>query len=286
LAIALTCQPGGAYGLTLTSYGSENALIVAPVTWPKWDVTWRVENPICYDGVNDYLDDSSATALLQGGGIARIERAAARTELTLAAPPSPHALLHPHLAITALVAGAWLGRRTFHAGSFVRNGGVWAILGDRESGKSSALAWLVQHEVVIFADDLLVLDGDTALAGPRILDLRAGAAQHFAVGRDLGVVGTRSRWRVELIDVAAELPLRGWIVLEWSDADVRVAEVPAPDRLMRLVDARGIIIEEPSTAAWLPIIAKPMLTLTRPRDWHHVDAAMTVLLDAIDSLHS
>ena len=84
--------------------------------------------------------------------------------------------------------------------------------------------------------------------------------------------------------MAAELPFRGWIALEWSDAEVRVAEVPAPDRLMRLVDARGIIIEETSTAAWLPIIAKPMLTLSRPRDWRRVDAAMTAMIDAIDAL--
>jgi hypothetical protein len=254
---------------------------VAPVTWPEWDVTWRVENPVRYDGVGDYMDDSSATALLHGGGIARLDRAAARTELTLPGPPAPEALVHPHLAITALVAGAWLGRRTFHAGSFVHDGGVWAVLGDRESGKSSALAWLASHDVVIFADDLLVLDGDIALAGPRILDLREHAAQHFALGRDLGVVGTRPRWRVAIGDVAAELPFRGWIVLEWSDADVRVAEVPAPDRLTRLVDARGIIIEETSTAAWLPIIAKPMLTFARPRDWDHIDAAMSALLDAL-----
>ncbi len=234
-----------------------------------------------YVGVSDYMDDSSAIALLQGGGIARIDRAAARTELTLSAAPSAEALLHPHLAITALVANAWHGRRTFHAGSFVRDGGVWAVLGDRESGKSTALAWLVQHDVVIFADDLLVLDGDTALAGPRILDLRAHAAQHFAIGRDLGVVGTRARWRVELGAVAAELPFHGWIVLKWSDSDVRVTEVPAPDRLTQLVDARGIVIEEASTAAWLPIIAKPMVTFARPRDWGHIDSAMTTLLDAL-----
>jgi hypothetical protein len=230
------------------------------------------------DDHRDYLDDQRATALLHGGGIARIDRASATTELVLPAAPSPEALLHPHLAITALVAGAWLGRRTFHAGSFVHSGCVWAVLGDRERGKSSTLAWLAAHDVPVFADDLLVLDGDTALAGPRILDLRESAAEHFGLGRDLGVVGTRVRWRVDLPDVAAELPFGGWVCLEWHESAVTVEQIPASQRLKRLVAARGIERAEPSTAAWLPIIGKPMFLLSRPQRWDALDAAMHELL--------
>jgi hypothetical protein len=257
-------------------------------------VTWHTEiradnpgeagsaglNPPNQD-LRDYLDDERATALLHGGGVAHIDRANATTELILPAAPSPEALLHPHLAITALVAGAWLGRRTFHAGSFVHSGCVWAVLGDRERGKSSTLAWLAAHEVPVFADDLLVLDGDTALAGPRILDLRASAAAYFGLGRHLGTVGTRPRWRVELPDVAPELPFGGWVCLEWSESAVTVEQIPAARRLERLVAARGIERAEPSTAEWLPIIAKPMVSLWRPKRWDALNRAMTALLDEL-----
>jgi hypothetical protein len=271
----------GAYGLTLPSLNGAPGLVPAPAHWPEWHITWQAEDPVEYGDTDDEFTDTAAVALLNGGGIARLDRASATTHLTLPAPPTAQSMLHPHLSITALAAGAWLGRRTFHAGSFVHNGGVWGVLGDRERGKSSALAWLVRNRVPVFADDLLTLIGDTACAGPRILDLRPGAAEHFGLGHDLGVVGTRVRWRVELDDVPAELPFRGWVALEWTDADVRVEEVPMAQRLPRLVEARGLIIEEPSSAEWLPIIAKPMVTLSRPQDWGQIDAAMTALLEAI-----
>jgi len=281
-------SPRGAYGLTLTSHeefpATGGGLITAPAKWPQWHVRWQVADPDA-PAVDDLLDDSHAVAVLAGGGVARIDRASATTELTLPHPPTPQSLVHPHLAITALVAGGWLGRRTFHAGSFVHGGGVWAVLGDREQGKSSTLAWLVNAGMPVFADDLLVVEGDTALAGPRVLDLRAGAARHFGMGRDLGVVGTRERWRVDLEEVPAELPLRGWIVLRWGahDEPVHVEAVPLAERLEHLVAARGVVIAEPSTAQWLPIIAKPMVRLRRPRDWNQLDTAMHALLGALDA---
>ena len=250
-----------------------------------WHVDPADNRPPLVGEVEDFLDDASAVAVLAGGGVARVDRGSATTRLLLPAPPTAESLVHPHLAITALVAGNWLGRRSFHAGSFVRNGGVWAVLGDRDQGKSSTLAWLVRAGVGVFADDLLVVEGDSAFAGPRVLDLRAGAAEHFGLGRPLGVVGTRERWRVDLDGVAPVLPLRGWIALDWAEpgAPAGVETVPAAARLPRLVAARGLVIAEPSTAQWLPIIAKPMLLLRRPRDWAHLDGAMEQLLRAVDA---
>lgn len=256
-------------------------LLPAPQEWPAWRVSWRVDTAIDYSCVADHLDDFTAVALLHGGGIARIDRASASTQLTLPDAPTREALVHPHLAITALVAGGWLGRRTFHAGSFVHDGGVWGVLGDRGHGKSSALAWLAHNGHQVFADDLLVLSDAVALAGPRILDLRRSAAEHFGIGRELGMVGTRDRWRIDLDDVAAEVPFRGWVTLAWSESGTSVEAVPIQDRLKLLVESRGVIIAEDSTEQWLPIIAKPMFRFARPKDWASIDAAMGVLLDAI-----
>ena len=104
---------------------------------------------------------------------------------------------------------------------------------------------------------------------------------HFAAGRELGMVGTRMRWRLDLPDVAPELPFRGWISLDWTADSIAVSTVPTPQRLGLLVESRGVIIAEESTEQWLPIIGLPMVRLRRPKDWAHLDAAMTALLDGL-----
>jgi hypothetical protein len=136
-------------------------------------------------------------------------------------------LVHPHLAPGAAVLARWLGRETLHAGAVLAGGGAWAMLGDRESGKSSTLDWLAAHGHPVLADDLLVLDGSDVLAGPRCIDLRADAAQRLGAGEPLGVVGTRERWRLRLGPLASSAPLRGWGILDWGD-DVAVEPVRAP----------------------------------------------------------
>jgi hypothetical protein len=181
----------------------------------------------------------------------------------------------------AVVSAHWLGRETFHAGAFVAGGGVWGVLGDKEAGKSTLLASLALAGVPVVADDVLVLDDATALAGPRAIDLRAGAARRLDAGEPLGVVGERERWRLALEPVAAELPMRGWVALRW-DGETAVCPVRGSERLRTLGAHRGARLYPPDPGALLELSALPFVELRRERRWDSADDAMSRLLDALN----
>jgi hypothetical protein len=131
-------------------------------------------------------------------------------------PPDPQALAHPPLSVTAAVAAWWEGLFAFHAGAFVFNGGAWAVLGDREAGKSTFMALMAQLGADVLADDLVVVEDHQVFAGPRCLDLRPSAAYRFG-GEYLGFIGNRKRWRLYLRLGVRRAPIRGFIVLEFGD---------------------------------------------------------------------
>ena len=131
---------------------------------------------------------------------------------------------------------------------------MWALLGDKEAGKSTTLAWLAAHGHPVVCDDALVLDELTALAGPRSIDLRAESAQRLGIGEPLGTVGVRERWRVPLDPVPAELPFRGWVSLAWGD-EVAVEPLRGAARLPALIPHRGVRIEPPRPEALLEYAA-------------------------------
>ena len=80
----------------------------------------------------------------------------------------------------------------FHGGSFLdASGRTWGVVGSREAGKSSFLAWCATRGVPVVGDDLIVTDGTLVNAGPRCIDLRESAADRFGIGEDIGVVGDR-----------------------------------------------------------------------------------------------
>jgi len=104
---------------------------------------------------------------------------------------------------------------------------TWGILGDRGSGKSSTLARLAADGYDVVSDDLLVIDGNAAFAGPWSLDLRPDAAARLDVGEDVGVLGARPRHRLVLPPLERRLVPTRWIVLACSEGDrVEVREIP------------------------------------------------------------
>ncbi len=268
----------GAYGLVLPTIADQALLNDAPSHWVPWQLGFRVAPD--GDQPAETVGDDDATIHVAPDGYARIDRAAASTVISMRGEPSPHGEVHPYLGSTAIMAAQWSGRTSFHSGSFVLDGGVWAILGHREQGKSSTLAWLAREGYAIFADDLLVLDSDVALAGPRCLDLRQEAAERFGIGSDIGVVGTRRRWRVRLPAVAPVLPFRGWILLSWSDT-VRVDTVPPSARLTALLPSRALLTTPTDARVWLNLVTSPMFVFGRPKAWDHLDSAMMALLDQL-----
>jgi hypothetical protein len=188
------------------------------------------------------------------------------------------------MASTAVVANHWLGRTPFHSGAVIVDGEVWGVLGARGMGKTSLLMGLHGLGVQVFTDDVLVVDTESgnAFAGPRCLDLRDDAAGVFGCGRDLGVVGTRRRWRVDLPPCPGELPLAGWVCLEWS-IDAGVDRPDAATRLGVLAANRGLLVNDDQLDRLLEAVTFPMLRFTRPKSWATFDAALDLLLETISS---
>ncbi len=268
----------GAYGLSLGAPVDPTYLVDAPDDWPHWELAWQLRP--AEEAEPQHLGPSSALVNVLPAGQVRIDRHASRSTFLLPQPPSPHAWVHPYLSSTAVVAARWAGQVSLHAGCFVLDGGAWGVIGERNAGKSSALAWLASQEVPVLCDDILVVDGDRALAGPRCLDLRRSAWEHFGLGTYIGVVGTRERWRAQLPPLAASYPLRGWVAPTWGD-ELGVTRMTGPERLKELMTHRGLRLPEADGGPWLGPLALPMYKLTRPTDWAQMDKAMTVLLDVL-----
>jgi hypothetical protein len=194
---------------------------------------------------------------------------------------SPEELIHPYLAPAAAIVGHWMGRLSFHAGAFVRDDGVWALVGDREAGKSSMLAWLALHGHDVLTDDLLVLEGGSAYAGPRSIDLRADAAEKLRAGTPLGTVGARERWRLTLSPLDRELPFRGWIFLAWGDT-VAARRLAGSDCLNRLIVNLTVRLPAADPADLLEVATLPAWELQRPMDWRAMRSTAESLFNVQD----
>jgi len=157
------------------------------------------------------------------------------------------------------------------------------VLGAKEMGKSSLMMGLHRAGIPVLADDVLVLDGDTAYSGPRCLDLRRSAAEHFEAGEYLGVVGTRERWRVTLPPVPAQLPFGGWVLLDWSD-QVEIGRPDATAKITALAANRGLTAPGVPTEGLIDLLGYPMIEFARPRVWDQADESLARLLDAIGAL--
>jgi hypothetical protein len=268
----------GAYGFRLAGIdGVEPFLVPAPASWPRLEIVVAPDEP---GPPSDRYGPDRAELVLAGGGWVGIDRDPGRAVYHVPRAIEPSALVHPFLAPVVLIASRWRGRESFHAGAFVAAGGVWALLGDKEAGKSTTLAWMAAHGHAVVCDDALILDRQTAFAGPRSIDLRAESAQRLGLGQPLGTVGVRERWRVQLDGVEPELPFRGWVSLEWAD-EVAVEPVRGAARLPALIPHRGVRIEPPRPAALVEYAALPHLVLRRPRGWGSLGEGAERLLDAI-----
>jgi hypothetical protein len=269
----------GAYGLSLRGVDSARALLVpAQGSWPSVELVSQIGDSS--SDPSDRVSEQRAELRLLGGGTVLIEREEGRAVFTGTNPPRPEELVHPFLAPVAAIYAYWLERESFHAGAFVAGDGVWALIGERESGKSSTLAWLALHGHEVVCDDMLVLADGKALVAPRSIDLRPEAARALGAGEPLGRVGARERWRVTTGDVRSELALRGWIFLAWGDR-VEIERVPAAERLRRLGANRGARLPVADPLYLLELAAQPAWELRRPRGWHSLAPAAERLLETV-----
>lgn len=227
---------------------------------------------------HEWVREESALLRLRTGGHIEIDRAAEQVVFVVPRELRDEELVHPYLSPVAAVMAHWTGRESVHAGAVVVNGGVWGVVGDRESGKSSTLAWLASHGTEVVCDDMLVLEGGRAFAGPRSIDLREDSAELLGVGEAIGVAGARPRWRVRLGPVRQGLELKGWVFLDWGD---RVGAEPlrGGQRIGSLLQHRGARLPSRDPSALLELAALPAWELRRPRVWDSLPDAADCLLE-------
>ena len=279
LPLSAQPRPAGAYGLRLEGVERSRPLLVpAEPWWPTFHIRSEVHAPPWRE--SDIVTDSDAALRLQAGGEVRIEREPGLVVFRMERPLTELELIHPYLAPVAAVASYWFDRESFHAGAFVVDGAAWAVIGEREAGKSTLLASLALRGIPILSDDMLILEGDLPFPAPRSIDLRHAAARHFGVGEPLGIVGTRERWRLQLAPMAGPARLGGWIFLSWGDR-VETSKVAPHERVARLGAQRGLRLAPRDPARLLDLVALPAWELRRPADWDRLDSATDALLELV-----
>lgn len=254
----------GCYGLRLDGIPSARPYLgIAEPGAPRVTVirrefhTWR--------GPFDLTERSANVPLSDRGSWARLDRTAGTAELMLRKPYSDEELLHPLLSGTCALFNWWHGRDAFHAGAFVLAGRAWIVVGDKGFGKSTLLSQLAGQGIRVLSDDLVVERGGDVLPGPAFVDLRPDAAVEVGVGRDMGMLGARPRYRVD-IAAAQPTPLAGWINLAWGPK-TRLRLVPLAERLPRLFASRAVLLRPAAPEAFIRYAALPFFELERPKQW-------------------
>jgi hypothetical protein len=214
-----------------------------------------------------------ATFPLVAGGSLTLRRRERTAIFRTPYPISDEELAHPYLAPVGAVFARWDGRESLHAGAFAVDGAAWGVIGGREAGKSTLLAALHAAGHAIVTDDVLVIEDGRALAGPRALDLRPGAAEGAGLeGGGIAVRdGTRERFR--LPEAPAELPVAGWVVLAWGD-DVGLRLLPPAERFAPLAAQRSARLPGEDPLGLLDLVKLPVWELRRPRDFSALGAVV------------
>ena len=110
---------------------------------------------------------------LLNGERALLDRSERSATFLLGSADDDGRIVHPLLTAAGVIFAWWHGLEALHAGAFTTPQGAWRCVGGQgEQGKSSMLARLALAGRPVLTDDLLIVNGKLALAGPRCLDLR------------------------------------------------------------------------------------------------------------------
>lgn len=217
--------------------------------------------------------DVVAVALATGGYLV-FDRCKATATFRVPIQIAPEELLHPYLVPAAAAFSSWSGREAYHAGAFVLDGKAWALVADREGGKSTMLAALAQRGFPVLSDDLVILDGCTILQGPRLIDLREPSAMRMGLGQPIESARQGGRWRM-LLAQTPDVELAGWVFLRWA-RQIEVHRIGLPDLINRLLQLRPTKAE-----AVLTLASLPAYEFLRPPSWSLLPAVIDRLLVSI-----
>lgn len=212
------------------------------------EVGTATESPSTYDR------DAADLRLLSGGRLVARRGSEDVHLIVPSIPPDPD-LLHPYLAPAAALRWRWAGREALHAGVFEGSDGAVLLLGGKEAGKSTTLAWLAGEGVTVLADDLAILEGNRVMSGPRSIDLRSTGPVSVRCGQ---------RQRLTLPAAPASLPLAGVAVLEWGDR-VEVSPLALTQLWEALMPQRMFPALGADPASLLDLVASPAYRFIRPR---------------------
>jgi hypothetical protein len=272
----------GVYGLNVLGLGDVSRFSSDPLPGsPQLEIRQRlgVAPP---DAESRLFDDRAVIPLIENG-LLEVFRDPAVASFTMPRTLSDDELLHPWLVPAAATVSAWHGRRVMHGGLVGNGEKAVAIVGDKEGGKSTLLAWLAfEAGLTVMCDDLVVLEDDHVFAGPACIDLRPGSVSHLpdVVGSTLVRDGTRLR--VPLPKTPAIAEFMGVIVLEWSERTAMPA-VPPGERLTHVLPhalVEGIPL---GVAGVLGFAQYRMWRLMRPKKWESLDTAATMVQDLLES---
>ncbi|RLV47496.1 hypothetical protein D9V37_15030 [Nocardioides mangrovicus] len=222
--------------------------------------------------------DRALLPLSDGESWAELRRGETTVRLWLGRDYTDEELLHPLLSGTCAVTNWWHGRDAMHAGAVVVDGRAWAVIGHKNQGKSTTLGYLASCGLPVLSDDVVVEDGGLVLPGPAFVDLRPDAARHLGLGRDLGVLGARPRYRYDVTPVVTGVPLAGWLLLEWGER-TGLAPLSAGERIKVLLENRAVLLEPADPVALMGYAALPFLRLSRPRRWESLAEVAEVLAE-------
>lgn len=258
----------------------ERSLVQSDAAWPSLEVSYRRAH---VGGGGDHLSATGAVLGSIPGIRLRVDRGPMAALVESAAPPDPAVTVHPLLARLAAVLAYWLNRPAFHGGAVAApDGRAWVLLGPTGGGKSTLLAALAGFGCGVMADDLVVLDGDGVLAGPRVVSLRPDAARTLAPGRPSVSLGGQRRVRLTTASVADRAPLAGWVVLG-NGGDVSLTPVAPASRMATLARSAASRPWGATAEALLELARLPAYRLARPTTWDALEAAATALARLVNA---
>lgn len=267
-----------AYGLRfhgpIVTVPVERSLPRSDAAWPSLEVSYRRADVGSGD---DRLSSTDAVVGSIPGIRLRVDRSPMAALVESPALPDPAVTVHPVLARVAAILAYWLNRPAFHGGAVAApDGRAWVLLGAAGGGKSTLLAALAGLGCEVLADDLVVLDDDGVLAGPRVVSLRPDAAGILAPGRPTVSLGGQRRVRLATAGVADRALLAGWVVLG-EGAEVSLTPVPPAARVATLARSAASRPWGATAARLLELSRLPAYRLARPPTWDSLEASATAL---------